>query len=153
MNLELSAVSLNGLKKAPPEQEVGDIGGSVEPNLRTIPPNNLPPLLGRKDAAAFLKSLGLDVAPRTLAKLACIGGGPAFRHFGRRVRYEPPVLLQWAEGRLSPPRTSTSVIDFRQRVGSRHGVHNAAPPAASASCIGVALTKTRIERQREEAGQ
>jgi hypothetical protein len=85
MNLELSAVSLNGIKKAPPEQEVGDIGGSVEPNLRTIPPNNLPPLLARNEAAAYLKSLGLDVAPRTLAKLACVGGGPAFRHFGRKV--------------------------------------------------------------------
>ncbi len=67
------------------------------------------PLIDRKQASEYLGSLGLNVAPRTLGKLACIGGGPAFRHFGRRVRYERPALLAWAEGRLSPPRTSTSV--------------------------------------------
>lgn len=71
--------------------------------------DNLPPLLDRKQASDYLSSRGFGVAPRTLAKLACVGGGPHFRHFGRKVRYERPTLLAWAEGRLSPPRTSTSM--------------------------------------------
>jgi hypothetical protein len=71
-------------------------------------PNNLPSLLDRKQASEFLTSHGFGVAPRTLAKLACIGGGPAFRHFGRKVRYERPALLEWAEARLSPALRSTS---------------------------------------------
>lgn len=71
-------------------------------------PDNLPTLLDRRQAAEFLNSHGFGVAPGTLAKLACIGGGPAFRHFGRKVRYERPALLDWAESRLSAPRRHSS---------------------------------------------
>ena len=63
--------------------------------------NKLPFLLDRKQASDFLGSFGYKVAPRTLAKWACVSNdGPPFRHFGRKVRYERPTLLAWAEGRL-----------------------------------------------------
>jgi len=38
--------------------------------------------LDRKEAAQFLTAHGYRTAPATLAKLACIGGGPAFESFG-----------------------------------------------------------------------
>ncbi len=66
------------------------------------------PLLDRRQASKFLTERGYKTAERTLAKLASVGGGPSFRHFGRRVLYDPGALLQWALGRLSSPRSSTS---------------------------------------------
>jgi hypothetical protein len=89
---------------------------------RFEPPDIDAMLLDRKQGSEFLKSFGYAVAPRTLAKFACVGGGPAFRHFGRRVRYERPTLLAWAEGRLSPPRTSTSVPAGQASCETAHGV-------------------------------
>jgi hypothetical protein len=71
--------------------------------------DNLPFLLDRRQASEYLSAQGFGIAPRTLAKMASLGGGPEFRHFGRKVRYERPALLVWAQRRLSPPRTSTSV--------------------------------------------
>ena len=40
--------------------------------------------LDRRQAAAFLTARGYRTAPATLAKLACIGGGPTFESFGRK---------------------------------------------------------------------
>ena len=40
--------------------------------------------LDRRQAAAFLTVRGYRTAPATLAKLACIGGGPTFESFGRK---------------------------------------------------------------------
>jgi hypothetical protein len=64
--------------------------------------------LGRKDAAQFLTDHGYRTAPATLAKLACIGGGPPFESFGRRPLYREPDLLAWAQARTTGPRRSTS---------------------------------------------
>ena len=64
--------------------------------------------LGRKDAAQFLTDHGYRTAPATLAKLACLGGGPIFESFGRRPLYREPDLLAWAEARTTGPRRSTS---------------------------------------------
>jgi hypothetical protein len=64
--------------------------------------------LGRKDAAQFLTDLGYKTAPATLAKLACVGGGPPFESFGRRPLYEPEFLLAWARSRSTGIRQSTS---------------------------------------------
>jgi len=85
--------------------------------------DKLPLLLDRRQSSEYLASLGFGAAPRTLAKLASIGGGPSFRHFGRKVRYERPALLAWAEGRLSPPRTSTSVPAFHVSREAERGGH------------------------------
>ena len=66
------------------------------------------PLLDRKAAAEFLTLHGYRTAPATLAKYACIGGGPAYQSFGRRPLYAPADLLAWAQSRTSPPRLNTS---------------------------------------------
>ena len=64
--------------------------------------------LDRKEAAAFLTSHGYRTAPATLAKLACIGGGPPFESFGRRPLYREEDLIAWAQSRTTGPRRSTS---------------------------------------------
>ena len=64
--------------------------------------------LGRKEAAQFLTDQGYKTAPATLAKLACIGGGPPFESFGRRPLYREVDLLAWAQSRSTGPRRSTS---------------------------------------------
>ncbi|HKM71336.1 MAG TPA: DNA-binding protein [Stellaceae bacterium] len=64
--------------------------------------------LDRKQAAQFLTERGYRTAPATLAKLACIGGGPAFESFGRRPLYREADLLAWAMAKTTGPRRSTS---------------------------------------------
>lgn len=68
-----------------------------------------PAYLNRKQAADFLKlELGLPVAHTTLSKLACVGGGPPYQRYGNKTVYTRPALREWAEGKLSAPRKSTS---------------------------------------------
>ena len=62
----------------------------------------------RKEAARFLTERGYRIAPATLAKLACVGGGPPFRSWGRKPLYREADLLTWAEGRTTGLRRSTS---------------------------------------------
>jgi hypothetical protein len=64
--------------------------------------------LRRKDAAEYLLSKYGFGAERTLAKLACVGGGPLFRKAGKLVVYLPSDLDAWALSRLGPPRRSTA---------------------------------------------
>jgi hypothetical protein len=64
--------------------------------------------LGRKEAAQFLSERGYKTALATLAKLACIGGGPVFHSFGRKPLYREADLLAWARARTTGPRRSTS---------------------------------------------
>jgi hypothetical protein len=65
-------------------------------------------LLSRRDAAQFLTEHGYKTAPSTLAKFACLGGGPPFISFGRRPLYRPADLAAWAQARCSGSRRSTS---------------------------------------------
>lgn len=65
-------------------------------------------LLDRKQAAALLTEQGFKTASATLAKLACLGGGPVFRSFGRKPLYSATDLVAWAEARTTGPRRSTS---------------------------------------------
>ncbi len=65
-------------------------------------------MLRRKAAARYLQERGLPVAAQTLAKLAVIGGGPAFQKFGRFPVYSCADLDAWAASRLGPPQRSTS---------------------------------------------
>jgi hypothetical protein len=62
----------------------------------------------RRAAAQFLTERGYKTAPTTLARLACVGGGPAFRRFGRKALYDEYDLIEWARSRLSAPMRSTS---------------------------------------------
>lgn len=65
--------------------------------------------LRRAEASAYLKEKwGIDRKPGTLAKLACLGGGPLFEHANRIPLYPEPELDAWAEALLSPLKSSTS---------------------------------------------
>jgi hypothetical protein len=67
-------------------------------------------LLDRRAAAEFLTSKGYRIAVATLAKLACIGGGPLFKHWGRKPIYRTTDLLEWVEAKTSGPKRSTSEV-------------------------------------------
>jgi len=67
--------------------------------------------LRRAEASAYLKlKWGVERAPTTLAKLACIGGGPRFESANRVPLYPEPELDAWAQSILSPLKSSTSDI-------------------------------------------
>jgi len=68
---------------------------------------NIQRRLDRKQAAAFLTERGYRTAPATLAKLACLGGGPTFESFGRRPLYREADLIAWAQARTTGQRRST----------------------------------------------
>ncbi|GJD90758.1 hypothetical protein BHAOGJBA_4300 [Methylobacterium hispanicum] len=53
---------------------------------------------------------GIPCSPKTLAKLACVGGGPAFYKAGRIPLYADADLDAWAASRLSRRVTSTSEL-------------------------------------------
>jgi hypothetical protein len=91
--------------------------------------------LSRKEASRFLASLGLSVAPSTLAKYATVGGGPRFRHFGRQVKYLMSDLIAWAMARLSGPVQSTSEfeVDGQEDAASEQGEEESSPTPASPS--------------------
>lgn len=65
------------------------------------------PLLSRAQAAEYLESIGVPVARTTLAKLACVGGGPRFRKFGRRPIYSVEDLDSWVAARMTESVEST----------------------------------------------
>lgn len=70
---------------------------------------NLPPRLNRLQASEYLyERHGIKRAPSTLAKLACIGGGPAFRKAGRWPLYDIPDLDAWVDKLLGEKQNSTS---------------------------------------------
>lgn len=66
--------------------------------------------LTRAESSIYLREKhGIRRTAGTLAKLACLGGGPAFRKAGTKtVLYEPHELDRWAESILSKPVISTS---------------------------------------------
>jgi len=66
--------------------------------------------LRRDQAAAYLQQQFGAYTPETLAKLACIGGGPKFRKMGRFPVYTRTDLDDWARSRMSPPVSSTSEL-------------------------------------------
>jgi hypothetical protein len=66
--------------------------------------------LRRKQAGEYLKAKFGFGSEKTLAKLACIGGGPEFRKAGAAAIYEPPKLDEWALSKIGEPRRSTSNI-------------------------------------------
>jgi hypothetical protein len=65
--------------------------------------------LNREKASAYLLSTwGLKRAVGTLAKLAVLGGGPAFHKAGRNPLYAPKDLDDWALQVIGPRKLSTS---------------------------------------------
>jgi hypothetical protein len=74
--------------------------------LRPISLN--PTYLRRKDAGEYLKAKYGFGSKKTLAKLACLGGGPEFRKAGPAALYEPAALDAWALGKIGGLQKSTS---------------------------------------------
>ena len=65
--------------------------------------------LRRRAAAEYLREQrGIPCSEKTLAKLACIGGGPIYRRFGRIPLYLIADLDAYAEAKISKPIQSTS---------------------------------------------
>jgi hypothetical protein len=64
--------------------------------------------LRRKAAGQYLRGKYGFGSERTLAKLACVGGGPEFRKAGPIVLYEPEKLDYWALAQIGKPQLSTS---------------------------------------------
>src|SRR5260370_13405164 len=62
--------------------------------------------LDRRQAAAFLTARGYRTAPATLAKLACVGGGPMLESFCRNALYREADLLGWATAETTGPRAA-----------------------------------------------
>jgi hypothetical protein len=79
--------------------------------MATAPPDTTDALLSREGVAAALSTAGYPVKAKTLSTKATRGGGPPFCKFGSRALYRWSDALAWAEGRLSPPRWSTSEAD------------------------------------------
>ena len=40
----------------------------------------------------------LGIAPATLRKWRCLGGGPGYYRIGRLIRYRSDELFEWVEG-------------------------------------------------------
>jgi hypothetical protein len=65
----------------------------------------------RADAARYVReNHGIPCAPATLAKYACLGGGPAFRKAGKFPIYSRDDLDTWAQQRLGRLVRSTSEL-------------------------------------------
>jgi hypothetical protein len=65
--------------------------------------------LRRRQAGEYLKGKYGFGSEKTLAKLACLGGGPDFVKAGPAVvLYEPSKLDEWALAKISAPQRSTS---------------------------------------------
>jgi len=69
---------------------------------KTVLPKHLDkPRLRRENASEYLDIVyGITIAPATLAKLACIGGGPRFHKVVRTPLYPREELDVWAAERL-----------------------------------------------------
>jgi hypothetical protein len=66
-------------------------------------------LLRRAEASEYVQERwGYPLSPRTLAKLACVGGGPTFRRASRFPLYEVKDLDAWVRSKLTRPVRSTS---------------------------------------------
>lgn len=69
-------------------------------------------LLSRVEAAKYVEQVwSVPCKPKTLAKLAVVGGGPLYRLAHHRyARYAVADLDEWARSRLGPKQRSTSEL-------------------------------------------
>jgi hypothetical protein len=69
----------------------------------------------RADAARYIReTYAFPCVPTTLAKYACLGGGPAFRKAGKFPIYSRDDLDAWAKQRLGELVRSTSALSNRR---------------------------------------
>lgn len=67
-------------------------------------------LLRRSEAAHHISEKYFPCSPKTLAKLAVVGGSPPFRKAGRIPLYAVSDLNEWALGKLGPRVSSTAEL-------------------------------------------
>lgn len=68
-------------------------------------------MMRRADAARYIRTTyGIPCVASTLAKYACLGGGPAFRKAGKFPIYSQVDLDAWADERLGKLVRSTSEL-------------------------------------------
>lgn len=72
--------------------------------------SNTKTYLRRDKAAQYLQQRYGAYTADTLAKLACIGGGPRFQKIGPYPLYTPEDLDEWALSRMSHTVCSTSEL-------------------------------------------
>lgn len=73
------------------------------------------PRLRRDRASTYLKTeWGISRTPKTLAKEAVMGGGPAMEYDGRIPLYTPANLDEYASRVLSEPVNSTAELRVRK---------------------------------------
>ena len=73
--------------------------------------NSFPRFMRRVEAARYIReNYGIPCVPSTLAKYACIGGGPAFRKAGKFPIYAKADIDFWANLRVSKRVNSTSEL-------------------------------------------
>jgi hypothetical protein len=72
--------------------------------------HSLRPLDRREASEYLLEKHGVRRSANTLAKLACVGGGPAFRKVKRAVIYDQPALDAYAAAITSAPHRTTSEL-------------------------------------------
>ncbi len=84
--------------------------------------------LRRKAVAEASTANGFPIKAKTLATMASRGGGPPFQLWGRIPLYTWGPYLDWAKGRLSEPRSSTSEADAETGRPRRGRKPIAAPP-------------------------
>jgi hypothetical protein len=63
--------------------------------------------LTRREAAQYLRDLGVPASPATLAKQATVGGGPDYALFGNKAIYTPAQLDAHVERKLKPRRSTS----------------------------------------------
>ncbi len=64
----------------------------------------------RVEIARYISDHWFPCSPRTLAKLAVVGGGPPFRKAGRVPLYSPASADAWAANKIGPLVHSTSEL-------------------------------------------
>ena len=66
--------------------------------------------LRRSEAADHISAKHFPCSPKTLAKLAVVGGSPPFRKVGRIPLYAVSDLDEWAMAKIGPRVSSTSEL-------------------------------------------
>lgn len=101
----------------------------------TLIPQNPDAQLTRDQTAAALTAVGFPVKAKTLATKATRGGGPPYRLFGTRPLYRWSDALEWAQGRCTEPRRSSSEGDKASAPQHRLRRHLNKPGCAGSSAL------------------
>lgn len=77
----------------------------------------------RAETAQYITNHWFPYSPKTLAKLAVIGGGPPFRKAGRTPLYSQASVDAWAESKIGPLVCSTAelAVNFCKKPVAKKG--------------------------------